>query len=286
VRRRAARRAAPPQGAPPRRKARGRAAAPQGVPSARHSLTSTIIVPICWEDPGLWEDLVHYRAPFPPGSPDPPRLSDPSRTNTCTASTRHHSHSPTTRQQAAAPRIPQAHGPDHSSRRSDGRSSLDDQPTDRPGASRCAMLPYRAWVPRALALPGLGAACARLRVDRDAREVRFHSSCRSWVWIIVVDPACATTLGSPSSLDPPLSKSTTITGELLWLAWGQRPPGMAEISQARPSRSRAHRDADGNRRPGQIGCTAGVVPAAGTEDTFPFLCAFLAGYGCHRPSAP
>jgi hypothetical protein len=43
------------------RRAARRVAAPQGVPLVRHSLTSTIIVPIFREDPGLWEDLVHYR---------------------------------------------------------------------------------------------------------------------------------------------------------------------------------------------------------------------------------
>jgi hypothetical protein len=83
-----------------------RIAAPHGVPSARHSLTSTIIVITFREDSGLWEDPVDYRAPFPPGNPDPPGLSGPSRTTTRTVPTRHHSHSPTTRQQAAASRIP------------------------------------------------------------------------------------------------------------------------------------------------------------------------------------
>jgi hypothetical protein len=143
-----------------------RIGAPRGGPSACYSLTSTINSLICWDDSGLWEDLVHYSAHFPPGSPDSPRSSDPSRTKKCTATTRHNSHSPF-HPAADRRRPPQREYPratDRITYRGDQMAAAASMTSRRTGPPAPADFhaPYRAR----------SAACARLWVHRDARDAR------------------------------------------------------------------------------------------------------------------
>jgi hypothetical protein len=159
------------------------ARATQGALQADHSLTSTTTVLILWEDPGLWEDLVHYRAPKAPGSPDPPRSPDPGRTTTRSAPTRHYSH----RHPPPPPRAsPPAHCryprpvPDYSPTRPAAQHSLDNQPTDQPGPGRSAILPSGGagcHKPNSLARP-MEVRGPPAPVDTSRRLVKIQPACR------------------------------------------------------------------------------------------------------------